>query len=537
MPLVPLAPKVSAATSPLVSLSIENLFPPDLAQLIAKLHVEYQKERVRLLAQRKIRQDKFDSGDLPQFANKSSQAVSEKWMVAPIPKDLQTRRVEITGPVNDAKMAINMLNRNSEGHRADTAMLDFEDSMRPTWGNVLSGYQNIRAICAGDLTFIKVKDADSPEKIYQLNSEDMAHPMIRVRGLHLLESNFLVDGEAVSAGLLDLVTCAYFTAKDFIKQGKTAKYYVPKCEHFEEARWWHDLFSSIEKELYLPHASLRVTFLIETLPAAYLMEEILYEIKDRAVALNVGRWDKIFSDIKILREHKDRIAPDRASIGMDRSWMENYARRLVKICHSRGAMAIGGMSAATPGKDKKIREAQMQKVLQDKEREYRLGHDGCWVSHPYFINIAMSAFKNNSQIEKKCEDFDKYPDLLMKGLGPYTLSGLRTNLRVGIAYLKGWNQGLGCISFDHLMEDLATLEISRVQTWQWLHHNIKLDDGKVVTHELVSKIFEEELDKILSEIDSRENPEDYKIAKEQALILFTKSKLDNFLCEVSPKAF
>ncbi|HVX56819.1 MAG TPA: hypothetical protein VHA37_03740 [Candidatus Saccharimonadales bacterium] len=321
--------------------------------------------------------------------------------------------------------------------------------------------------------------------------------------------------------------CVYHTARILIAQGKTPTYYVPKTEHYLEARWWADLFAALEQAVGLRKGTLRVTFLIETLPAAYQIEEILYEIRGYAAGLNVGRWDKIFSDIKVLKKHPDRIMADRANITMQKPWMDNYARRLIKICHERGAHAIGGMSAFTPGKTPEVRDKQTAKVAADKANEFRIGHDGCWVSHPYFIPHALAQFKRKQQTDRLLPEFDRYPDILPKGEGPRTLDGLRTNVRVGIAYQKGWNEDIGCVSWDNLMEDLATLEISRAQTWQWLHHAVPLEDGRQVTRELVDRTFDEELAKILAEVEPGTHA-GFKKAAKDAHATFLQPELPDY---------
>lgn len=507
----------------------QELFPEELLQLLTYMHEKFNGRRLRLLEDRKERQKKYDKGELPEFPDRNSEAVKGNWKVAPIPKELSVRRVEITGPVNSTKMVINMLNRTEDGNRADMAMLDFEDSMKPTFRNVLDGFKNVIGAVTGNLT------AFSGNKKYQLNGQDKAYVMVRCRGMHLNETNFRIRNEEMSGGLFDLTICFYHTAKKYISQGLTPKYYIPKCEHFLEARWWNDVFTELENKMKLPVPTLRATFLIETLPATYQVEEILFEIREHAAGLNVGRWDKIFSDIKVLKNHPDRIMADRASITMTQPWMENYAKRVIKICHDRGAFAMGGMAAFTPGKTKDLREEQTQKVLLDKKREAEWGHDGCWVSHPYFIGVALQAMKFENQLHRKT-DFDKYSDILPRSDGPHTLHGLRTNIRVGIAYMHGWHKDIGCVSFDNLMEDLATLEISRAQTWQWLHHKINLDDGEVVTLDLVKQVFEEECSKILQEFISETEPEmhstlqaELRKAKESAFAVFTKVELDDFL--------
>lgn len=499
----------------------QHLFTPDLINLLTKLHKEFEPERQVLLRQREERQKEYNQGKLPFFLDKNSEAVSGSWKISPLPPELMCRRVEITGPVNSTKMVINMLNRNEEGARADMAMLDFEDSMKPSFKNILDGYKNVIGAVAGNLSY------SSPGKIYKINPNDSAYVMVRARGLHLNESNIKIDGGPVSAGLLDLAVCFFHTARMYLEQNKTPKYYIPKCEHYLEARWWNKLFVTLEDYLKIPVGTLKATFLIETLPATFQVEEILYEIKEHAAGLNVGRWDKIFSDIKVLRNYPDRVLADRASINMERPWMENYAKRIIAICHQRGAFAMGGMAAFIPGKSPVQREAQTRKVFEDKQREAAWGHDGCWVSHPYFIGTAMAAFKFNNQLHIKLEGFNKYADILPQGGGPYTLQGLRTNIRVGIAYQHGWNNDLGCVAFDNLMEDLATLEISRAQTWQWLRHQVTLQDGLKVTKELVHKIFDEELEKIRTEIKAP--IEELLKARKDAENLFLQEDLPEFM--------
>jgi malate synthase len=488
--------------------------------LVARLHARLGAERLGLLAAREARQREYDAGAVPDYLSPSD--VSGDWRVAPLPADLLTRRVEITGPVSDPKMVINMLSRTEGGDRADAAMLDFEDSMKPSWENVVAGIENLTRAVDGTLSFTKPGRAGEPAKEYRLDPDDMPLLMVRVRGLHLEESNVLVDGEPVPAGLFDLTLAAWHTARRLMEQGKTPKYYVPKCEHRLEARWWNRLFSLLEEELSIPAGTMKATFLIETLPAAFQMEEILWEIRERAAGLNVGRWDKIFSDIKVLREHPDRVLADRGTISLNRPWMRDYAMRLVKICHRHGAFAMGGMSAFTPGNTPELRAEQTRKVVEDKAFENSIGHDGCWVSHPYFIGPAMSAFPRANQLDV-APDIDDRPDLLPRPDGARTLEGLRKNVRVGIAYLHGWYRDIGCVAWDDLMEDLATLEISRAQVWQWLRHETRLEDGSIVTHALVSRVFAEEGARIEREIG------DVRAAREDAEWIFTERRFRPFL--------
>jgi malate synthase len=490
-----------AARHPLAS----RVLVPEALSLVALLHRELEPERQRLLTARQERQAQWDAGEAPGYLPEDEHPDAHgDWRVPPLPEDLLTRRVEITGPVSDPKMVVNMLSRTEEGTRADAAMLDFEDSMKPSWGNVLQGVVNVAEAAAGTLRHEKTDREGNVVKEYTLDPDDMPLLMVRVRGLHLDESNVTVDEEPVSGGLLDFALVMHHAARTLLSKGKTPKFYVPKVEHYREARWFDRLFTLVEKHMGLDVGTVKATFLIETLPAAFQMEEILYEFRRHAAGLNGGRWDKIFSDIKCLRTHGDRVLADRATIGMNRPWMRDYAKRLIKVCHRHGAFGMGGMAAFTPGRTPEDREAQTRKVVQDKEFEASIGHDGCWVSHPYFIGPAMEPFleklggkKNQLDVDP---DIEMQPDLLPEGGGPRTMAGLRTNVRVGIAYMKGWNQDIGCVAWDDLMEDLATLEISRAQTWQWLHHGIALDSGEAVTRDLVGRVFDEELDNILTEV-------------------------------------
>lgn len=504
-------------------LEFQEMFPSVLIELLEFLHVNFESRRQELLLARKIRQQQYDNGQLPQYLKPDEKNFSNSnWQVAPIPKILECRRVEITGPVNSTKMVINMLSRNEQGARADMCMMDFEDSMMPSWNNVIEGISNCKHALLGDLTL------QTSQKKYTLNPEDMAYPMIRVRGMHLNEINLKIQGKKISASIFDLATTYFHTANLYLQKNWTPKYYIPKCEHYLEARWWNDLFLAIQKAAGHPSSTLRATFLIETLPATFQLEEILYEIKDHAAGFNVGRWDKIFSDIKVLKNHSDRILTDRSQITMLKPWMENYAKRVIKVCHAHGAFAIGGMSAFTPGKTPEERQTQTEKVLKDKTREFNWGHDGCWVSHPYFITPALSAFTQKNQRNILLDNFPLNPEILPQGGGPYTLDGLRTNIRVGIAYLQGWNEGMGCIAWDNLMEDLATLEISRAQVWQWHKHQIKLESGEQVTTTLIEQIFQQELVKILNEVPA-EFHQKFNLAKDKAQKIFLHNELPDFL--------
>ncbi|MDH4247762.1 MAG: malate synthase [Deltaproteobacteria bacterium] len=523
-----------------------ELLTPEAMLLLAELHRKFEPQRQQLMDARRERQQALNAGALPTYEPRASEAVQGAWRVSPIPEDLRRRRVEITGPADSAKMVINMLSRQKNGVRADTAMLDLEDACMPSWHNITQGLSNIAAAARGDLTHHEPSREGTGERIYKLTREDMAVLIVRPRGLHLRESNFQVDRQPISASLFDLSLSVLHTAQTLLGQGRTPTYYIPKCEHYLEARWWEQVLTFLEGKIGLPFGALKATFLIETLPAALQMEEILYEARAHAVGLNVGRWDKIFSDIKTLQMHPDHVLADRGKITMQKPWMSNYALRCVQICHQRGALALGGMSAFTPGRSEEIRAAQTAKVLADKQQENQGGHDGCWVSHPYFIGVAMQAFPRDNQLDVIHTHRDRYPDLIPKGEPDRTLQGLRTNIRVGIGYLEGWSRGLGCVAWDNLMEDLATLEISRAQTWQWLHHGVTLLDGQKVTGALVSRVFSEELERITDEecpeiAEQRGESveavrENFAQAAQQAKEIFLRETLSDFLTMESPLA-
>jgi malate synthase len=516
------------------SADARRVLVPGAVSLVATLHRALEAERQTLLAARKKWQAQIDAGGLPEYLTRTSPAATGSWTIAPIPADLLTRRVEITGPANSAKMVINMLSRTAEGVRADTAMLDLEDAMKPEWGNVMASVLNVGAAAAGTLTHEEQGPAGT--KAYKLNPQDRAVIIVRPRGLHLNEVNLTVDGTPVSGALLDLALTAFHGAPPLVAQGLTPAYYIPKTEHAAEAAWWSAALAKMEDVLGFSRGTLKATFLIETLPAAFEMEEILFAAREHAVGLNVGRWDKIFSDIKTLKRHESRILADRARIGMDQPWMANYALRCVQISHSRGAFGIGGMAAFTPGRSAELRAQQTAKVIEDKRLEADRGHDGCWVSHPYFIGPALSAFPRANQLDVTHPGRDKYPDLLPKAGFPRTLAGLRTNVRVGIGYLNGWEHGIGCVAWDNLMEDLATLEISRAQTWQWLHYGVQLEDGQKVTGALVREAFAGELERIRGEV--REGlhgtpdaalEQGFVRAAAEAERIFTRPELSDFL--------
>ena len=449
-------------------------------ELVAALQRGFSHERKWLLAERERRQALLDSGVLPDFLPETKSVRDSGWKIAEVPSDLLDRRVEITGPAGDRKMVINALNSG-----ASTYMADFEDSQSPTWRGSLEGQVNLRDAVRETISYA------SPEgKVYLLDQETSTL-MVRPRGLHLAESHLLVDGEEAAASFVDFALFLYHNADELRKKGTGPYFYIPKLESHLEARLWDRVCSTAEERLGLPRDAVKLTVLIETLPAAFEMDEILYELKDRVVGLNCGRWDYIFSYTKKLRNHRRFLLPDRSQVTMDKGFLAAYVDLLIKTCHRRGAYAIGGMSAYIPTKSSEsANEAALRKVRADKEREARLGHDGAWVAHPGLVAIAREAFdgsmRGRNQLRVLREDVRvTREDLLRPAGGCVTMEGVRTNVAVGLRYLVSWLDGRGCVPINGLMEDAATSEICRAQLWQWIRHGAHLDDGREVTPALV----------------------------------------------------
>jgi malate synthase len=497
-----------------------RLLPPALLALLASLHRELEPERRELLAERRHRQAEWDRGGHPDYvpAHEGYEARLPYWRVPPLPADLVRRRVGIVVPADDAGAVAAMLAPADDGARADVALFDFEDSLMPAWPNLLRGQELFAAAAAAPR-------AGAPL------------PMLRCRGLHLDECNLWVAGAPLAGALLDLAVATFHGARPLLQQGRTCACYLPKIEHYREARWWHRLLGRLEQRLGLPHATLRPTVLIETLPAAFQMEEILFELRDRAAGLELGRQDMVFSDIKALAHHDDRVFADRAWLlagptGLERPWLRDCALRLIKICHRRGAAAIGAAVSLTPATDAQDLAAQQASVAAAARLECSLGHDGCWVTDPCFIGAALAAFPRDHQGDV-IPAVDDYPDLLPRGEGPRTLAGLHDNARAGIAYLHGWQRQRGRVALDGACADLATLEAARVQTWQWLRHRVALDDGQRVTRELVTRVFAEELRHLGGD---GEEWDVYARAAAEAAAVFTETDRRPFFVEASELA-
>jgi malate synthase len=475
-----------------VSQRYGEILSPQALTFVAKLARKFESRRRELLALRARRQTEFDAGRLPDFLPETRPIRETDWTVGPVPRDLQDRRVELTGPT-DRKMVINALNCG-----ANVFMADFEDSNAPTWENMIEGQVNLSDAVRRTIGFT------SPEgKRYALN-ERTAVLMVRPRGWHLVEEHVLVDGEPVSASILDFALFFHHNAKAQLARNTGPYFYLPKLESHLEARLWNDVFVTAQRELGVPQGTIKATVLIETVLAAFEMDEILYELREHCSGLNIGRWDYIFSCIKKFRSHRDFCLADRAQVTMTAPFMRAYALLLVKTCHRRNTFAMGGMAAQIPIKgDAAANEAALEKVRADKVREATDGCDGTWVAHPGLVALAKAVFDQHmptpNQVHRKRNDVAvSARDLLdFQPETPITEAGLRNNISVGIQYLGAWLAGNGCVPVFNLMEDAATAEISRSQIWQWIRSQKGvLEDGRKVTRELVRKLLPEELARV-----------------------------------------
>ena len=469
----------------------------EAVSLVARLEREFGSRRRDLLKARQERQARIDAGEELGFLEETRHIREGDWTVAPPSPGLTDRRVEITGPT-DAKMVINALSSGSTGF-----MSDFEDSNTPTWDNLCQGQANLTAAVAGTLSF------SSPDgKEYALK-EERATLLVRPRGWHLTDRHMLVDGEQVSGSLFDIgIFCAH-NAKVLAERGKGPYFYLPKLESHLEARLWNDVIDRMESELGIEHGTMKTTVLLETFPAAFEMDEILYELRDHSCSLNAGRWDYLFSAIKTLKTRSDKIFPDRNTVTMTAPFMRAYTELLVKTCHKRGAHAMGGMAAFIPSRrDPELNEKAMAKVAEDKRREATAGFDGTWVAHPDLVPIAMKEFDavlqgRPNQIDKQRPEVEVTADQLLDVASAgtdCTEDGLRNSISVSIQYLSSWLRGSGAVGVNNLMEDVATAEIARAQVWQWVHHGVQLTDGRTVTADLVREVAQEELATIREQV-------------------------------------
>ena len=498
------------------------LFSKAMLNLLGQLGRRYRARVDELLAARKERQAAFNAGEVPDFDPATESIRRDQWTVAPIPQDLRDRRVEITGPV-DRKMIINALNSG-----ARVFMADFEDSSTPTWANMIDGQVNLH-----DAVRRSIELTQPDGKRYKLEA-DPAVLIVRPRGWHLDEKHIEVEGRALPGGIFDAAVYLFNNAHALIRQGSGPYLYLPKLEHWREAELWEAVLTDIEKALQIEPGTIKVTVLIETLPAVFQMDEILHALKSRIVGLNCGRWDYIFSYIKCFQKHPDKVLPDRAQVTMKVPFLSAYSQLLIKTCHRRGAFAMGGMAAQIPIKgDEEANEQALQRVREDKEREASNGHDGTWVAHPGLIPIAMEIFDRHldgpNQLSVRREDVEvSAADLVAPCEGQITEPGLRGNLNVAIRYMAAWLSGQGCVPINHLMEDAATAEIARAQVWQWIRHPAgKLENGRDIDLALVRAWQAEELAAIREDVGEKAFADGHYEAAAELIAEVTES--DNFV--------
>ncbi len=470
----------------------KRVLTPEANAFLARLADRFTARQRELLSARASRQAAFDDGALPDFDPATAEIREGDWTVAPIPDEVNDRRTEITGPVS-RKMVINALNSGAQVY-----MADFEDSTSPTWQALMEGQDNLKDAVRRDIDFTSAEG-----KVYALKVET-AVLMVRPRGLHLPTRHIRLNGRPIPGSLVDFGLYLFHNHQALAKRGTRPYFYLPKLEHVSEAEYWEEVIAWSESELGIEPGTVKVTVLIETLPAVFQMHEILHALKGRILGLNCGRWDYIFSYIKTLRAHPDRILPDRASVTMGVPFMSAYSRLLIQTCHRRGAFAMGGMAAQIPIRgDAAANEAALAKVRADKEREVRNGHDGTWVAHPGLEPLARTEFDKvmtgPNQLDRPLpEETITAQQLLAPCEGTITEAGIRGNIRVAIQYLAAWMNGNGCVPIEHLMEDAATAEIGRAQLWQWAQHGAQTDTGRRVTPEWVDELFAEESARLLA---------------------------------------
>jgi malate synthase len=503
----------------------ERVLTAEALAFLAKLHRKFEPRRRALLERRAERQARFEAGELPDFLPETREIREGAWTVGPIPVDLLDRRVEITGPT-DRKMIVNALNSG-----ARVFMTDFEDANSPTFDNMVEGQINLIDRWQGRIDFTDTQSG----KHYRLGDKP-AVLMVRPRGWHLPEKHVTIEGEALAGAFFDFGLYIFHSAKATLEQGSGPYFYLPKMESHLEARLWNEVFEEAQKSLGLPRGTIKATVLIETLPAAFEMHEILYELKDHITGLNCGRWDYIFSFIKTLNAHQDYVLPDRSQVVMSKAFLAAYSELLIQTCHGRGAFAMGGMAAQIPNrKDIAANEAALAKVRADKEREARNGHDGTWVAHPDLVPVAMEVFDKlmpgKNQCHVKREDVRVGRDALLKvHEGTKTEAGFRENIRVGVQYVEAWLRGRGAVPLYNLMEDAATAEISRTQIWQWLKYGAVLEGGHRITRDFFERCLREEMKRVEEEIGATafrggRFPEAIELFRR----LSTSEKLETFL--------
>jgi malate synthase len=497
----------------------ERVLTPEALAFVAGLHRRFNTQRLELLRARDARQMRIRAEQMPDFLDDTAAVREADWQVAPAPADLDDRRVEITGPT-DRKMVINALNSG-----ASCFMADFEDALSPTWRNVVEGQGNLYDAIRRQVDFT------SPEgKTYALK-ERTATLIVRPRGWHLHEKHVLVDGEPVSASLFDFGLYFFHNARELLERGSGPYFYLPKMESHREARLWNDVFVQSQDELGIPRGSVRATVLIETILAAFEMEEILYELREHAAGLNAGRWDYIFSVIKKFSHRGDFVLPDRVQVGMTVPFMRSYAELLVRTCHRRGAHAMGGMAAFIPSrKDPEVNRVALAKVREDKERETSQGFDGTWVAHPDLVPVAREAFdralgdRPNQKHVLRDDVSPRAEDLLSVGIrdGKITEAGVRLNIDVALQYVQAWLNGNGAVGIHNLMEDAATAEISRAQLWQWIRHRAPLEGDGVMNPDVYCRLRDEEVARLRAAMGTPDRRFDEAVELLDTLVLGTE---------------
>ncbi|WP_319536275.1 malate synthase A [uncultured Vibrio sp.] len=504
----------------------QAIFPSEAQTFLSLLCEKYAGRVEQLLQAREEKQARIDAGELPDFLPETQDIREGSWKILGIPQDLQDRRVEITGPT-DRKMVINALNANVK-----VFMADFEDSMSPAWNAVLDGQVNLRDAVNGTISYTNPGNG----KHYEL-ADDPAVLICRVRGLHLKEKHVTWHGQIIPGALFDFALYFYNNYKALLQKGSGPYFYIPKLQSHHEAKWWSEVFHFTEEYFGLDTGTIKATVLIETLPAVFEMDEILFSLKEHIVGLNCGRWDYIFSYIKTLKNHPDRVLPDRQVVTMDKPFLNAYSRLLVRTCHKRGAFAMGGMAAFIPAKDQEENQKVLDKIHNDKSLEANNGHDGTWVAHPGLADTAMEVFSNilgerSNQLEvSRSEDAPiTAAELLEPCEGERTEQGMRHNIRVALQYIEAWISGNGCVPIYGLMEDAATAEISRASIWQWIQHGKSLDNGQKVTKELFESYLKQEVEVVKQEIgEERYQAGRFEEAAQLMAKLTTSDELTNFL--------
>lgn len=512
--------------------SSREILTPAAVEFLRQLDIRYESRRTTLLQAREQRQLAFDRGEFPTFLRETEHIRAGGWRVAPIPAELEDRRVEITGPP-ERKMTINALNSG-----ARVFMADFEDANAPTWGNCIDGQRNL---IDANLRTIAWR---SPEgKQYELGP----HPavlFVRPRGWHMIEKHFPIDGRSISASLFDFGLYFFHNCQILLDRGSAPCFYLPKLESHLEARLWNDVFLFAQQYLGVPAGTIRATVLIETIPAAFEMDEILYELREHSAGLNCGRWDYIFSFIKKFRNHLSFVLPDRAQVTMSQPFLHSYVELLIHTCHRRGIHAMGGMAAQIPIRnDDKANEEALQRVREDKLREVRAGHDGTWVAHPGLVPVALEIFNQympqKNQIKPPAEAASPIAahHLLEVPSGTITESGLRRNIEVALRYLESWLRGNGCVPIFNLMEDAATAEISRTQLWQWIRYAACLDNGRPVTSEFCGQVLGEILDETRSRLGAEAFADSAFPRAASLLLRLTAGEFQDFLTTAAYSEF